>query len=61
MSKMENYFHGNSSGLDPLNSYFGKSIIVKSKINTITFQTFNSNDYSFFLIDTNIKKHSENG
>ena len=31
MSKMENYFHGNSSGLDPLNSYFGKSIIVKSK------------------------------
>ena len=60
MSKMENYFHGNSSGLDPLNSYFGKSIIVKSKkINTITFQTFNSNDYSFFLIDTNIKKNTQ--
>ncbi len=30
-SKMESYFHGNSSGLDPLNSYLSLPILIRSK------------------------------
>ena len=30
-SKMESFFHGNSSGLDPLNSYLSIPILVNSK------------------------------
>ena len=32
-SKMESFFHGNSSGLDPLNSYLSLPILIKSKDN----------------------------
>lgn len=32
-SKMESFFHGKSSGLDPLNSYLSLPILIKSKDN----------------------------
>ena len=32
-SKMESFFHGNSSGLDPLNSYLSLPILINSKDN----------------------------
>jgi len=32
-SKMESFFHGKSSGLDPLNSYLSLPILIKSKNN----------------------------
>lgn len=31
LGKLENYFHGNSSGLDPLACYMGKPLLVKDK------------------------------
>ena len=30
-SKMESFFHGESSGLDPVNSYLSSPILIKSK------------------------------
>ncbi|RPG62562.1 MAG: mevalonate kinase, partial [Flavobacteriaceae bacterium TMED206] len=30
-SKMESYFHGESSGIDPLNCYLGSPILIKSQ------------------------------
>ena len=54
-SKMESFFHGNSSGLDPLNSYTNKPILINSKNNielsTITFQNLDGKG-AVFLLDT---------
>ena len=53
-SKMESFFHGESSGLDPLNSYLSSPILIKSKkeIETISipYQIKNGNQ-GFFLVD----------
>ena len=54
-SKMESFFHGESSGLDPVNSYLSSPILIKSKkeveIISIPNQIKNGNQ-GFFLIDT---------
>jgi len=54
-SKMESFFHGESSGLDPVNSYLSSPILIKSKkeVETISIpnQIKNGNQ-GFFLIDT---------
>ena len=54
-SKMESYFHGTSSGLDPLNSYLSIPILIKSKneINVTGIPTQKSNGSgAVFLIDS---------
>tara|TARA_Y200000002_G_scaffold382354_1_gene399111 strand:+ start:1144 stop:2067 length:924 start_codon:yes stop_codon:yes gene_type:complete len=54
-SKMESYFHGKSSGLDPLNSYLSIPILIKSKneinVTGIPSQKSNGNG-AVFLIDS---------
>ena len=54
-SKMESYFHGTSSGLDPLNSYLSIPILIKSKneinVTGIPSQKSNGNG-AVFLIDS---------
>ena len=54
-SKMESYFHGRSSGLDPLNSYLSIPILIKSKneinVTGIPSQKSNGNG-AVFLIDS---------
>ena len=54
-SKMESFFHGESSGLDPVNSYLSSPILIKSKndieTTTIPKQIKNGNQ-GFFLIDS---------
>ena len=54
-SKMESYFHGKSSGLDPLNSYLGVPILIKSN-NNIESPGIPSQDYTgsgaVFLLDS---------
>jgi len=54
-SKMESFFHGNSSGLDPLNSYLGLPILINSRndlcITTIPYQK-SVGAGAIFLIDS---------
>ena len=54
-SMMESYFHGKSSGLDPLNSYLGVPILIKSN-NNIESPGIPSQDFkgsgAVFLLDS---------
>ena len=54
-SKMESFFHGESSGLDPVNSYLSSPILIKSKkeIETILIpKQIKNGNQGFFLVDT---------
>ena len=54
-SKMESFFHGESSGLDPVNSYLSSPILIKSKkeIETISVpKQIKNGNQGFFLVDT---------
>ena len=54
-SKMESFFHGESSGIDPINSYLSSPILISSKkeivTTTIPEQIKNGNQ-GFFLVDS---------
>ena len=54
-SKMESYYHGKSSGLDPLVSFLNKAILINEngEINTVNlpYKSANSNS-GIFLLDT---------
>ncbi len=56
-AQMESFFHGKSSGLDPLNSYLSIPILINSKNNIeatgIPTQTANGNG-AVFLLDSGI-------
>ncbi|AIG29232.1 mevalonate kinase [Flavobacterium psychrophilum] len=56
-SQMENFFHGKSSGLDPLNSYLSIPILINSKDNIeatgIPTQSLNGKG-AVFLLDSGI-------
>ena len=60
-SKMESFFHGNSSGLDPLNSYLSLPILVNSKTEIeatgIPSQTHDGNN-AVFLLDSGTKSET---
>lgn len=52
---MESYFHGTSSGMDPLNCYIGQPLLIESKdsIHTVDIPTGEfEQDSAIFLIDT---------
>ena len=54
-SKMESFFHGTSSGFDPLNSYLSSPILINSKKDVKTTLIPNQNingKIGFFLIDS---------
>lgn len=59
LAAMENYFHGSSSGIDPLQCYFGKPFILNGQRTSDNGQQllsddFMSEDIHIFLIDTKI-------
>jgi mevalonate kinase len=59
LAAMENYFHGSSSGIDPLQCYFGKPFVLNGQRTTDNEQQILSNDFMsddihIFLIDTKI-------
>lgn len=60
-SKMESFFHGESSGLDPVNSYLSSPILIKSKndieTTTIPKQIKNGNK-GFFLLDSGVSSNT---
>ncbi|MBF0315554.1 MAG: mevalonate kinase [Oligoflexia bacterium] len=55
---MEAFFHGKSSGLDPLVSYIDTPILMKSEelILPATMPAVSADDYQLFLINTQRKK-----
>ena len=63
LAKMESFFHGSSSGMDPLQCYLGKPFILSQQTTdngqqtsfTIFDDDFISDDIHIFLIDTKIK------
>ena len=66
LAKMESFFHGSSSGMDPLQCYLGKPFIISKDVTpvaskshqqsfTILNDDFMSDDIHIFLIDTKIK------
>ena len=63
LAKMESFFHGSSSGMDPLQCYLGKPFILRQRSTDNGQQTsftmleddFMSEDIHIFLIDTKIK------
>ena len=59
---MESFFHGESSGLDPLNSYLNSPILINSKkkieIIEIPIDNINGN-MGFFLIDSGFYSSTE--
>jgi len=58
LGKMEDYFHGSSSGLDPLQCYIGKPFILDENKNVnILEENFLPDGVHVFLIDSNI--HSD--
>ena len=62
LSRMESFFHGNSSGIDPLSCYIQKPVLVESKINVklidVPNQNLNSNR-ALFLVDTNSQGNTQ--
>ena len=60
-SKMESFFHGESSGLDPVNSYLSSPILIKSKndieTTSIPEQKENGNK-GFFLLDSGVSSNT---
>lgn len=61
LGKMESFFHGSSSGMDPLQCYLGKPFILSQQSTdneqqlTMLDDDFMSDDIHIFLIDTKIK------
>ena len=61
-SLMESFFHGQSSGIDPLSCYVQKPLLVESKnsINTIHIPPQNINSKrTLFLLDTECKGNTQ--
>ena len=62
LSNIESFFHGQSSGIDPLSCYVQKPLLVESKnnINTIDIPPQNINSKrTLFLIDTECKGNTQ--
>jgi mevalonate kinase len=55
LGKMESFFHGASSGFDPLICYIQKAVLIQNGGNMITVNV-PKNDISLFLIDTKITR-----
>ena len=62
LSNIESFFHGQSSGIDPLSCYVQKPLLVESKnsINTIDIPSQNINSKrTLFLLDTECKGNTQ--
>ncbi len=61
MAEIEGYFHGASSGTDPLVCYIGKTILIKGNGEIITLENWKKpqTDYQLFLLDTNHPRKAE--
>ncbi len=57
---IESYFHGNSSGFDPLVSYLNQQLLLRSngQVQLINQEWSKEHDYQLFLIDTGRKRQT---
>ncbi|HNE51044.1 MAG TPA: hypothetical protein PLZ64_07875 [Chitinophagales bacterium] len=60
-AKMESFFHGNSSGVDPLICYLNLPLLIKGKegIEPVKVELNNDGKGAIFLIDTGISRSTE--
>ncbi len=60
-AKMESYFHGNSSGVDPLICYMNLPLLINGKngVETVKVELNNTGKGAIFLIDTGISRSTE--
>lgn len=58
-SKMESYFHGSSSGIDPLQCYLGKPFKITPEGVQLLSDDFLKKDIHICLIDTKIKSNTK--
>ena len=61
LGQMESFFHGTSSGIDPLVSLLNKAIYIKKDKKIEVLEDFDLSDqaYKLFLLDTTIARHTE--
>lgn len=63
LAQLENYFHGKSSGTDPLIIYLNQPILIDADHGIIPTQlnrrTGKEEAYQYFLIDTQLKRKTE--
>ncbi len=60
LALMECFFHGKSSGIDPLISYLNEPILITSEgIVTVNLPTYLSQGNAVFLLDTGISRKAE--
>lgn len=63
LSKVESYFHGQSSGIDPLISYTAKPLLVDADNHVSILKSLrvsSKNEIQLFLVDTAVKRKSVN-
>lgn len=59
LKKMESFFHGSSSGIDPVCSFLDKPVIITdNKLSELDFEKKNS--FDIFLLDTHRNRTSKN-
>jgi mevalonate kinase len=60
LAQLESFFHGSSSGIDPLISFFNKPIFIESDKNSIVqLPRPKSSKGAVFLLDTGIERKTE--
>ena len=59
-AQMEQFFHGSSSGLDPLTSYLNKSLLIRNKsdISVAPTTTWDKEPPVVFLLDTELPRQT---
>jgi len=55
-AQLESYFHGSSSGTDPLVCYVGQPLLLISKDEIKIVKTPNTKDFTLFLLDTRMPR-----
>jgi mevalonate kinase len=59
-SQMESYFHGKSSGIDPLICYLNQPLLLTAQgATTVTLPSYLNEGNCVFLLDTGIKRKAE--
>lgn len=61
LSRMECFFHGNSSGIDPLTSYLGKPVVIRQKtqVSIARQSSWNGDQPLVFLLDSTLPRKSQ--
>jgi mevalonate kinase len=59
LGQMENFFHGASSGLDPLICYLDQAILIQQHEIKVIDISKNNNQHDIFLVDTGLPRRTE--